>query len=153
MVSTIKKIGFAVLFTVIGMFSSNVQNENTKVIVLLNKANWCSVCQANGPRVEKDLMPMLMQNKQVQLVVNDLSDKSTKASSQMMLEKAGLASFGKKNNGTGMMYFIDAKSKKLISSIMLSKSNDEIMKVYQDALPKMHGENGHVCTEACKSKM
>ncbi|MEO6849577.1 MAG: hypothetical protein ABI166_03075 [Mucilaginibacter sp.] len=110
--------------------------QQAKVIALVNKASWCPVCQANGPRFEKDIMPMAMQNKDVQIVMNDLSDDKTKAASLPMLEKAGIASFAKKNKGTGTLYFIDAKSKKLISEVSLAKSDDEIKKVYMAALAK-----------------
>ena len=110
--------------------------QQAKVIALMNKASWCPVCQANGPRFEKDIMPMAMQNKDVQIVMNDLSDEKTKAASLPMLEKAGIASFAKKNTGTGTLYFIGAKSKKLISEVSLAKSDDEIKKVYMAALAK-----------------
>jgi len=136
MVSTIKKISYAVLLTVIGIVFANAQNSNPKLITLLNKAVWCHVCQANGSRVEKDLMPMLMQDKNVQLVVNDLSNKETKTTSKAMLKNAGITSFANKNTGTGMLYFIDAKSKKLISSISISEPNKEIMMTYKEALTK-----------------
>lgn len=110
--------------------------QQAKIIALVNKASWCPVCQANGPRFEKNIMPMAMQNKDVQIVMNDLSDDKTKAASLPMLEKAGIASFAKKNTGTGTLYFIDAKSKKLISEVSLAKSDDEIKKVYMAALAK-----------------
>jgi hypothetical protein len=110
--------------------------QQAKVIALVNKASWCPVCQANGPRFEKDIMPMAMQNKDVQIVMNDLSDDKTKAASLPMLEKAGIASFAKKNTGTGTLYFINAKSKKLISEVSLAKSDDEIKKVYMAAIAK-----------------
>lgn len=110
--------------------------QNAKVIALVNKASWCHVCQANGPRFEKNIMPMAMANKDVQIVMNDLSDDKTKAASLPMLEKAGVASFAKKNTGTGTLYFIDAKSKKLISEVSLAKSDEEIKKVYMAALAK-----------------
>jgi hypothetical protein len=111
-------------------------SQQAKVIALVNKASWCPVCQANGPRFEKDIMPMAMQNKDVQIVMNDLSDDKTKAASLPMLEKAGIASFAKKNTGTGTLYFINAKSKKLISEVSLAKSDDEIKKVYMAAIAK-----------------
>ena len=110
--------------------------QHAKVIALVNKASWCPVCQANGPRFEKDVMPMAMANKDVQIVMNVLSDDKTKAASLPMLQKAGIASFARKNTGTGTLYFIDAKSKKLISEVSLAKSDEEIKKVYMAALAK-----------------
>ncbi|MGY4385789.1 hypothetical protein ACVWYN_002837 [Pedobacter sp. UYP24] len=110
--------------------------QKVKVIALVNKASWCHVCKENGPRFEKDIMPMAMQNKKVTVVMNDLSDDKTKAASLPMLQKAGVAAFAKKNTGTGMLYFINSKSKKLIAEVSLAESNEEIKKVYMAALAK-----------------
>lgn len=136
MKSTIKKISLAVLITVLGVITTNAQNSSPKVIALLNKASWCPICKANGPRLEKDLMPMLMKDKDVEVVMNDLSDNSTKAASENMLEKAGIEAFAKKNTGTGMMYFLDANSKKLLSSISIAKPDDVIMMAFKEATTK-----------------
>lgn len=135
--STINTIAFTVLILLMGGLSVNAQTSTPKVIALLNKASWCHVCKENGPRVEKDLMPMLMKDKNVQIVVNNLSDDKSKAASQPMLEKAGVEKFAKKNTGTGMLYFIDAKSKKLLSSVSVAKPNKEIMMAYKGALTKL----------------
>lgn len=157
MKSTFKKISLAVIITVFGAIVANAQNIDTKVIVLLNKASWCHVCKENGPRVKKDLMPMLMQDKNAQLVVNDLSNDKTIASSSKMLKKSGIKSFAKENKGTGMLYFIDVKSKELISSISIAKSNEEIMMAYKESLAKAstpkHAEKGHQCDKNCTTKM
>lgn len=59
--------------------------HQTKVIALVNKASWCHVCQENGARFEKEIMPMAMQNPNVQIVMNDVSDNNTKAASLPML--------------------------------------------------------------------
>ena len=110
--------------------------QSAKVIALVNKASWCPVCQANGPRFEKDIMPMAMNNKDVQIVMNDLSDDKTIAASSGMLKKAGVVKFAKENKGTGTLYFIDAKSKKLISEISIAQSDDEIKQALMAALAK-----------------
>ncbi len=157
MVSNIKKIGFAVLLTVFGVLSMSAQSTNPQIIAVVNKASWCHVCTANEPRVKKDLMPMLMQDPNVQVIVNDLSDKDTKAKSRHSLEEAGLTSFADENTGTGMIYFIDAESKKLISSTSLAESNENLMMAFEQAktrkIPIKHGEKGHSCNPSCKSKM
>jgi thiol-disulfide isomerase/thioredoxin len=117
-------------------FCGKPQNAHPKVIVLLTKASWCPVCQATGPRFMKDVMPMVMNNKDVKMVMNDLSDKKTIAMSKDMLEKARVYNFAEKNPATGMLYFIDGKTKKLISKVSLAQSNDEIKKDYMEALSK-----------------
>ncbi len=117
-------------------FAASAQNAQPKVIALLTKASWCPVCQANGPRFMKDVMPMVIKNKDVKMVMNDLSDKKSTALSKGMLEKAGIYKFAETNFATGMLYFIDAKTKELISKVSLAEPNEEIEKVYKEALSK-----------------
>lgn len=119
-----------------GMAITGFAQQSTKVIALVNKASWCHVCMENGPRFEKDIMPMAMQNKNVQIIMNDLSDATTKSASLPMLQKAGIEKFASKNTGTGMLYFIDANTKKLISKVSLAENNEQIKKVYMAALAK-----------------
>ena len=117
-------------------FSASAQKAQPKVIALLTKASWCPVCQANGPRFMKDVMPMVMKNKEVKMVMNDVSDKKTIAMSKDMLDKAGVYDFAEKNPGTGMLYFLDGKTKELISKVSLAEPNEKIEKAYQEALSK-----------------
>ncbi len=117
-------------FTVAGFAQQN------KVIALVNKASWCHVCKENGPRFEKDILPMAKENKNVEIVMNDLSDDKTKAASLPMLQRAGIEALAKKNSGTGMLYLIDAKSKKLIAEVSLAESNEKIKEVYMAAIGK-----------------
>lgn len=81
-------------------------------------------------------MPMVMKNKEVKMVMNDVSNDETKATSKPMLEKAGIYNFAEKNPGTGMLYFLDGKTKELISKVSLAQSNEEIKKAYMEALSK-----------------
>ena len=117
-------LGFAV--------TTGAQDHPAKMIVLLNKASWCPVCKANGARVEKDVMPMLMDNKSVKTVVNDLSDDKTKAASKTVLDAAGVTAFAGEHTGT--IYFIDAGTKKLISKISVAESTDKIKQAFMKAL-------------------
>ena len=66
--------------------------------------------------------------------MNDLSDDNSKALSKEMLEKAGIYKFAEKNPGTGMLYFFDAKSKKLLLKVSLASTNEEIKEAYQTAM-------------------
>jgi hypothetical protein len=108
--------------------------ETAKVIVVINSADWCGVCKANGPRVEKNVVSTYMMNSDYQIVMNNLTDDSTKAMSKEMLTKAGIAEFGAKHKATGMIYFLNAENKKVISSISVSKSNEEIKKAFVGAV-------------------
>ena len=131
-----KKLIFAVAILMSFSFAASAQSSQPKVIALLTKASWCPVCQENGPRFMKDVMPMVMKNKDVKMVMNDVSNDETKASAKPMLEKAGIYNFAQENPGTGMLYFIDAKTKKLVSKVSLAEPNDVIGKAYQEALSK-----------------
>ncbi len=137
MAQTFRKLGFAVLITVLSIFTANAQSTSPKITTLLNTASWCHVCRANVPRIEKDLMPMMMQDKNVQVVVNDRSNKNTKKASYPILEKAGIIAFANNNKATGMIYFLDANTKELLSRVSMSKSNEEIMTTYKTALSKI----------------
>ena len=131
-----KQLICAVALVMSFSFTTNAQKVQPKVIALITKASWCVVCQANGPRFMKDIMPMIRGNKEVQIIINDLSDKKTTATSRRPLQKAGIDDFAEKNLATGMLYFFNANTKKLLSSVSLAQSNEEIEKAYQKALAK-----------------
>ena len=131
-----KQLIFAFALVIGLSFAASAQKTQPKVIALLNKASWCHVCQENGPRFMKEVMPIVKENKEVEMVMNDLSDKMTIAESKDMLEKAGVYAFSQENTATGVLYFFDAKTKEFISKVSLSKSNKEIRKVYMEALSK-----------------
>lgn len=125
----------SVILMSISMFT-NAQNENVKVIALVSSADWCGTCKANGSRLEKEILPSYMMNKDYLVVMNDQSNDQTKAMSKTNLEKEGIYEFAKENKATGMIYFIDAVSKKQISSISVSKSTEDIKKAFDNAIAK-----------------
>ncbi|MHB1922097.1 MAG: hypothetical protein ACYCOO_07655 [Chitinophagaceae bacterium] len=124
-------------FLLLGIaFNGFAQHHPPKVIALVNQASWCPVCQANGPRFKKDILPMVMKNGNVQMVMNNLTNEETKGFSLGMLKKAGIAKFAENNTETGMIYLLDAKTKRLISTISLAKSDQEIKEAFQTAISK-----------------
>lgn len=125
----------SVLLLGIGI-SGFAQTSQVRVIALLNKASWCPVCQVNGARFTKDIMPMVMTNKQIKIVKNDLLDDKTKGVPMKMLEKAGIADFAKDNTATGMLYFLDDKTKKLISKVSIAAPDGKIRQVFKEVLMK-----------------
>jgi len=131
-----KHLIVALLFVMGLSFTANAQKVQPKVIALFTKASWCVVCQANGPRFMKDIMPMITENKEVKILTNDLSDNKTTTMSKRILEKAGIYDFAEKNPTTGMLYFFDANTKKLLSSVSLAQSNEDMEKAYHKALSK-----------------
>ncbi len=131
-----KKILIATVILMSISILSNAQSENAKVIALVNSAKWCGVCNANGPRFQKDVLPAYMMNKDYLIVMNDLTDANTKAASKENLEKAGIYEFAKENTATGVIYFLDPATKKLIDKISLTKSDEQIKKAFDNAALK-----------------
>lgn len=114
---------------------SLVAHEPTpRFIVLVNTASWCPSCKANGPRVEKDVLSNQMQNKEFKVIINNLSDASTKASSLEECKKAGIEQIATKNKATGVIYFIDANTKQIISKVPVKRSSEEINQKFEDLL-------------------
>ena len=115
-----------VLITLISF--SSFAGPGSKVIAVVNHASWCSACQNNGERAQTTFME---NNKDgaILFVVNDLSNEETKAKSAEELKKVGLNKAMAEYKGTGMAYFFDADSKKLITQVSVAKSNEEIAEV------------------------
>lgn len=130
---TTKSIVTSLVLTLV-VAAPALAQTSAKVIAVINKASWCSVCQKNGERA----MSVFMNNKKdgaVQYVVNDLSNDDTKSKSAAMLKEVGLDKAMSEFNGTGMVYFFDASSKKLISKISIVESNDELVKAIENTMP------------------
>lgn len=113
-----------------------VKEKEAKVIVMVNTATWCPVCQGNGARVEKEVLSSYMKNPKVSIVVNDMSNDETKKTSKASCEKAGITNVAQANNGTGVIYFIDAKTKTVLSKISVTKTTEEINAAFKDVLEK-----------------
>lgn len=131
-----KKLLIAMLLVIAAAGSSFAQSSHVKVIALMNKASWCPVCQDHGMTFMKDIAPMVMKNPEVKMVIYDLSNDQTRTSSMPMLESAGIKHFALENDATGRIYFIDARTKKLLSTVSIAQSNQDIMRAYKEALRK-----------------
>jgi hypothetical protein len=99
----------------------------SKVIAVVNQAEWCSVCKNNGDRAQSVFMEN-NQDKSVLFVVNDLTSAETKKQSNEELKGLGLAEAMEGYPGTGMVYFFDAGTKDLITKISVASTNDELAK-------------------------
>jgi spermidine/putrescine-binding protein len=67
-------------------FSGNAQ-QTKKVIVVVNKAGWCPVCQANGEKIMKEVIPAFNESN-VMFIMNDLTNDAAKSDSKMKLDEA-----------------------------------------------------------------
>ena len=121
----------SLIFALFISLTVNAQMD-TKVIAVVNRADWCPACEKNGERAMTTLMEH-NKNKAVRFIVNDLTDKATKAESAKKLQMAGLEQVMSSFKATGMVYFFDAKTKKLIDKISVVKSNSELAKTLENA--------------------
>jgi len=124
---------FISMLLVLFVSVSAMGQSGPKVIAVVNKASWCPVCQKNGKRA----ISVLMANNQdgaVQFVFNNLSNKQTKQNSSEELKKVDLYQIMSQFNSTGVVYFFDAKSKKLISYISLARSNKQLARALLNSI-------------------
>lgn len=120
------KVLLVAFFAVLSSSSVFAQSStNTKIIAVLNKADWCSVCKSNGERA----MGVLMENNKegiIQFVMNDMTNAETIKKSQTELDKAGISKAMKNYNATGVVYFFDATSKAPLTQVTVANSNEEL---------------------------
>ncbi len=95
-----------------------------KVMAVVNKAEWCPVCKANGQRAGMVLMSFMQSG--LGITMNDLTDKKTTAASKKMLAKQGYYDAIAGEKATGVVTFVDAKTKKAIKQISLSLPDDQL---------------------------
>jgi hypothetical protein len=75
------------------------------MLALLTKADWCSVCKANGGRVTEVLAKGVAQGN-YELVVLDITDDQTTAAGQKVVDEKGLTEVAS-GNAPGTIVFID----------------------------------------------
>jgi hypothetical protein len=105
---------------------------NAKVIAVINKAEWCPVCQKNGMRA-METFKANNKDMAIQFVVNDLTNDDTKAKSGAELKKLGLEKEMEPYNGTGVVYFFNANTKALISHVSIAKTDQELASALEAA--------------------
>lgn len=110
-------------------FSANAQSKaaTPKVYAVINKADWCPACQANGARVMSEVIPACKDLK-VKFVANDLTNEQTIAKSTAELKKNKVFNTVKETKSTGVILLVDAKTKKIIKHISVTKTSEEIIK-------------------------
>ena len=128
---TVKSILFsAVLFLVLSVLVS--AQSDAKVIAVVNKADWCSVCKANGDRA---MAAFMSNNKDMSVLFlgNNVTDDKTEKKSAEELKKYGLDKEMEKHTGTGVAYFFDAKTKKLVNEISVAEPDNKLAEALVNA--------------------
>jgi len=127
----VKTILTSVIFIMLLSVAAFAGNES-KVIAVVNKADWCHICKENGMRAMETFKKNDMDT-DIQFINNNLTNDKTKMKSMKELKKIGLDKAMANRNGTGVVYFFDADSKMLINQVSLTKSNDELVKAMESA--------------------
>lgn len=126
-----KKFQFIVVAFFLILTSSSFAQSNPKVFAVISKASWCPACVQNEGKILKDVLPNVDSSK-IKIVVNDLSDATTKEVSIQNLNVLGLNPL--EYNATGVISFVDVKSKKKVDSIVVAKPTEEILKAFEESL-------------------
>jgi hypothetical protein len=116
---------FIMLFAAAAMAQSNA-----KVIAVVNHASWCPTCLGNGERAQA----VFAENNKdgaIHFVVNDLSTDESKEKSAADLKMLGLYEAMESQNRTGVAYFFDAETRKLINKVSVAKPSSEIAEAVQ----------------------
>lgn len=105
--------------------------SHAKVIAVVNEASWCPACQENGKRIKMEVASKFMKNKDVTIVINNLSDKTTIEESNKALHNLGLDNFTVENKSTGVIYFVNPKTKKVVDKISVTETTKAIMTAFK----------------------
>ncbi len=122
---------FLLISLALSALAGNAQ-EGRKVIAVINKADWCPVCQSNGEKIMKEVMPMFEQTN-VQFVMNDLTNDATKADSKMKLNEAKVFEAVKKISATGLLVLVDVVSGKVLEKISVAETAEKLIKVIKQS--------------------
>ncbi len=128
---SIKTIFASVILVTLFSVSAFAGN-GAKVIAVINRADWCPVCQKNGMRA----METFKENNKdmaIVFVANDLTNDQTKKQSSEELKKYGLDKAAKKYTATGVVHFFNPETKKEINEISVAKPNNELIAALETA--------------------
>lgn len=128
---TVKSILISAVLFLLVTVSVSAQSE-AKVIAVVNKADWCPVCKANGDRA---MAAFMSNNKDMAILFlgNNVTDDKTGKKSAEELRKYGLDKEMEKHTGTGVAYFFDAKTKKLISEVSVAEPDNKLAEALVNA--------------------
>jgi hypothetical protein len=120
-------LAIVLLFSVSAMAQSGAE-----VYGVINRADWCPVCENNGERAMK-VFKMNNKDGAIKFVINDLTNDQTKEKSATKLKKYNLYEKMKPYNSTGVVFFFNSKTDELIDKISVKKSNEKLKKAIVSA--------------------
>jgi thiol:disulfide interchange protein len=133
-----KRLTFTLLFALLLTITSVFAQSNSKVVVIVNKADWCSICKAYGGRTVATFTEHNKDN-YFQLIVNDVTNSDTKKASKPAIEKVGLVKTHAGTKASGLLTFYDTKTKQVLAQVTVANTEEEIaatMKMVRDMAGK-----------------
>ena len=115
--------------------SSRSPASSAPMVAIVTRADWCSVCKANGERAGRVLFASAKDGK-IEIVVNDITSDETAARSLRVLEAKGLTDVSA-GAAPGTIAFIDPTTRKRVAEITVAHQDDEIRHVVQLAETKL----------------
>lgn len=115
---------FAALSTAL-TFSAFKPANNAKVIAIVNKADWCSICKAYAGRTVATFTENNTDS-YFQFIVNDITTEETKKASKPAITKVGLDKTLDGSLAAGVLSFYDVKTKKLLAQVTVANTPEEV---------------------------
>ncbi len=119
------KLIFSVSLLSLLLSASAFGQSSPKVIAVINQADWCPVCKANGARA----MAAFTKNNTDGAIVfigNNVTNDNTEKKSAETLKKYGLDKVIEKYTGTGVAYFFNPTTKALIAEVSLAEPDNKL---------------------------
>ena len=121
----IKLLGLLLAVGLVTSWRIAAADPAPRVVVVVNRAEWCSVCKANGPRVAKLLMKA-SRDGALAMIVNDVTDAQSTKKSAAALKAAGLEHAIGPASATGVLYLFDAGTKRALHQVTVANTDREI---------------------------
>lgn len=115
----VKKLFLLTIALVSLSILANAQAE-PKLIAVVNKADWCHVCKANGEKMMKEVIPVF-ENPTIRFYMNDLTNEISKQKSLKELKETKAIGAIKKIKATGLIILINGHTGKLIDKISVAE--------------------------------
>ena len=128
---------FAITVLALMLSSSAMAQSETKVLAVINKADWCSVCKANDERA----MAVFMKNNKggvIKFFTNDVTNDQTKMKSKEELKMVGMDKVIEKYQGTGLVSFFNSQTRAFISQISVSETDNKLTDAMTAAIDSLN---------------
>ena len=113
---------------------ATLAQNNKKLVVIITRANWCPACRSSENKINNDLIPAYSNSKDVTIVVNDITNKKSKAKSKPVLAAAGVYEQSLKEQASGSIALINLATGRVIDRLYVVYETEKIKKAISEAL-------------------